>query len=438
MLRDRPGSPRCPGRGRRRASMAASTSLARPSHTGLTICDAPRRRWMSTASRSMPHTSFWCWSQAPLPTRTGREFRQPVRWSSVCSVRSLRPSMPYMICRLKSPSDPRHRLEHEGEVLERLPVEAEPVERAQHERGVADPGVAVVPVARPAGRLGQRGRGRRHDGAGGGVAQTLEGERAALDVARARDGRGTCRWTASPASRRRCRRAGAAPPRGRRALARPRQGDEGGLALLERRAAVAAGPDRAETDARRHAEHGVTGRRAHRHRLVAVAVVVPHPGLDRPYSKTGTTLTTTSTWPSMQVASRSRVPVGGGVAGGAAVVGSPCPVRRRAARRGGPGRAATPSGCARSSRAPWFRARSVDGAAPGCPLDRTGSCRPCGPGGRRRRSVSPGGGGRATRRSRPARRDSCSRSRRGIRSRRSGETSPIQRLQLRLLACARC
>ena len=29
---------------------------------------------MSTASRSIPHTSFWCWSQAPLPTRTGREF----------------------------------------------------------------------------------------------------------------------------------------------------------------------------------------------------------------------------------------------------------------------------------------------------------------------------------------------------------------------------
>ena len=41
-------------------------------------------------------------------------------------------------------------LEDEGEVLERLPVVTEAVEGTQGEPGVSDPGVAVVPVARPA------------------------------------------------------------------------------------------------------------------------------------------------------------------------------------------------------------------------------------------------------------------------------------------------
>ncbi len=63
-----------------------------------------------------------------------------------------------------------------------LPVEAEGVERPQHERGVADPGVAVVPVAFATKRLRQRGRGRRHHRPSGGVAQPLERQRAALQV----------------------------------------------------------------------------------------------------------------------------------------------------------------------------------------------------------------------------------------------------------------
>ena len=103
------GSPRIsqmPWSGSPACAIAASTIVASPSHTGLTICAAPLRRWMSTASRSMPHTSFWCWSQAPLPTRTGFEFRHPERWSRVDSVRSFRPSIPYMICRSKSPWSP--------------------------------------------------------------------------------------------------------------------------------------------------------------------------------------------------------------------------------------------------------------------------------------------------------------------------------------------
>ena len=35
---------------------------------------------------------------AALPIRTGREPRYPSRWSSVCSIGSVRPSMPYMSC----------------------------------------------------------------------------------------------------------------------------------------------------------------------------------------------------------------------------------------------------------------------------------------------------------------------------------------------------
>ncbi len=88
--------------------------------------------------------------------------------------------------------DPVHDLElallglgHVGDEVEevvRLPVEAEGVEAPEHEGGVADPGVAVVPVALPAGRLGQRGGGRGHHRSGGRVGEALEGERAALEV----------------------------------------------------------------------------------------------------------------------------------------------------------------------------------------------------------------------------------------------------------------
>ena len=49
----------------------------------------------------------------------------------------------------------RNGLEYEREVLQGLPIEPKAVERPQHEGGIADPGVAVVPVARPAGSLWQ-------------------------------------------------------------------------------------------------------------------------------------------------------------------------------------------------------------------------------------------------------------------------------------------
>ena len=62
-----------------------------------------------------------------------------------------------------------------------LPVEVEQVQRLQRERRVAHPGVAVVPVALAARRLGQRGRERRHGRAGRHVGQALDRERRALD-----------------------------------------------------------------------------------------------------------------------------------------------------------------------------------------------------------------------------------------------------------------
>ena len=78
------------------------------------------------------------------------------------------------------------RLGHIGDEVEEvvgLPVEAERVQRPQRRRGVADPGVAVVPVPHPAGGLRQRRRRGRHDRPGGRERQPLQGERAALQEA---------------------------------------------------------------------------------------------------------------------------------------------------------------------------------------------------------------------------------------------------------------
>ena len=72
------------------------------------------------------------------------------------------------------PVQPRH-------VGERLLAEAEPQEREHRERRVAEPAVAVVPVARPADVLGQAGRGCRDDGAGREVREQLERDRRAVD-----------------------------------------------------------------------------------------------------------------------------------------------------------------------------------------------------------------------------------------------------------------
>ncbi len=62
-----------------------------------------------------------------------------------------------------------------------LPVEVEVVQRLQREGRVAQPRVAVVPVALAARRLRQRGRERRDGRAGRHVRQSLDRERRALD-----------------------------------------------------------------------------------------------------------------------------------------------------------------------------------------------------------------------------------------------------------------
>ena len=72
---------------------------------------------------------------------------------------------------------------HEVEEVVRLPVEPERVQAPERERGVADPGVAVVPVALAARRLRQRGGGGGDHRAGRRVGEALERERAALQIA---------------------------------------------------------------------------------------------------------------------------------------------------------------------------------------------------------------------------------------------------------------
>ena len=92
---------------------------------------------------------------------------------------------------IAAPVDPVHDLQRavlvgldvgdELHELVGLPVEVEPVQRLQRERGVAHPRVAVVPVALAAGRLRQRGGEGGDGGAGGHVGQALDRQRGAQD-----------------------------------------------------------------------------------------------------------------------------------------------------------------------------------------------------------------------------------------------------------------
>ena len=147
------------------------------------------------------------------------------------------------------------------------------MQRAQHERGVADPRVAVVPVAFAAGRLGQRGRRRGHDRPGRRVAQGLERERAALDVGTpGMVGDGRQREPVPPVllgRRELCHRV----VFGERAVAFPREREPGGLPLLERGASVGAGPEDAEPDAPGEVEGEIAGTDGDA--LVAPVVVAP-------------------------------------------------------------------------------------------------------------------------------------------------------------------
>ena len=216
---------------------------------------------------------------------------------------------------------------------------------------------------------------------------------------------------------------------------RPRQGDEGRLALVERGAAVAAGAGGAEAESRRHRQHRVADRWADRHGLVAVALVVPHAGL-RPVLEDGhhvghhlDVALDAGGQPQEGARWRRR-------RRGAAVVGAPIAVRHglhhEQVLHEQPAARGVPRGL--EHHGPRDVAPLVGHL--GARWARSGSCRPCGPGGRRRRWASPAGAGTTTRPSRPGPRDSCSRSPRGTRSRRWGESSRLSLQRLR--SPARC
>ena len=146
-------------------------------------------------------------------------------------------------------------------------------ERAEHERGVADPRVAVVPVAFTTRRLRQRRGARGHDRPRGRVAQSLQRERAALEV-RPPPVVGDLRQRepvapvllGGGALRQRLVVAG-------RGLALPRQRQPRRLALFERRAAVRARPEDAEAHAAGEVEREVAAPTGDA--LVAAVVVGP-------------------------------------------------------------------------------------------------------------------------------------------------------------------
>ena len=122
------------------------------------------------------------WSAAPLPTRTGREPRQPSKWSR------------RLLGQVGGAVDPVHDLQRTGSVPaagRRGPAArcrrpglldvAQAEQRVDRERAVPDPGVAVVPVALAAGLLGQPRGGRGDRRAGRRVGHELERHRRAGD-----------------------------------------------------------------------------------------------------------------------------------------------------------------------------------------------------------------------------------------------------------------
>ena len=182
---------------RRTRPAPARSATAGAAGAGCAACAAgssraPRRRRRSGAGRRRRCRS------GPAARR-----RSPMRSSRVVSVRSRRPSIPYMICSAAvlvglEVGDELHELVG-------LPVEVEVVQRLQRERRVAHPRVAVVPVALAAGRLGQRRRERRDRRAGRHVREALDRQRRALDRQRASGGRGCARagQPVAPEARRR-------------------------------------------------------------------------------------------------------------------------------------------------------------------------------------------------------------------------------------------
>ena len=224
----RRGPPRSPGPG-----CARRRSRTRPGPATIGHSRRGRRSLRRVCSRiessTAPNTSFWRWSNAPLPIRTGlragvaREL-VAVRLGQVApAVDAVHDLQRAVVVRLEV-GDELHELVG-------LPVEVEVVQRLQRERRVAHPRVAVVPVALAARRLGQRGRQRRHRRPGRHVRQPLDRQRRALDrlapamvgqagarrASRARSARVAARRALASSTS--CGRGEAPPPR--RARSRP-------------------------------------------------------------------------------------------------------------------------------------------------------------------------------------------------------------------------
>ena len=170
------------------------------------------------------------WSWASLPIRTGRASSYPVRWSSVDSL-----EVDPVVDRVQH-LERRAVADLIGDEVEeavRLVVEAERVQAPQRERRVAHPAVPVVPVPFPAGRLGERGRGRGQQRAGGRVRQALQRERAALqDAAPRMIGERSVVQPPAPEVRGPTHARGRVLVRQRRLVVRPRQRDEVAIAFL--------------------------------------------------------------------------------------------------------------------------------------------------------------------------------------------------------------
>ena len=131
-----------------------------------------RRVCSRIESSTAPNTSFWRWFERAVP--------DPHR----ARARVAGQVVPRRLGEVPTPVDPVHDLQRpvlgrldvgdELHELVRLPIELQQVERVERERGVADPRVAVVPVALAARRLRERGRERGDRRAGRHVREALD------------------------------------------------------------------------------------------------------------------------------------------------------------------------------------------------------------------------------------------------------------------------
>ena len=167
----------------------------------------------------------------------------------------------------------------EAEEVDRLPVVAEGVEPPQGERGVANPGEAVVVVAAAAGSLGKGHAARRRDRTGRGVGEALQGQGAALQVAAPRVvGEAPAGQPVLPVVRGPDQPAVGLVVRQRWLGATPRQGDVADVALLEQgsRGGLPAFEAEEQVGGESESEVGVLGRR--RALVTVVAGVLPMHG----------------------------------------------------------------------------------------------------------------------------------------------------------------